>query len=359
MNRNINPPLRKATKGRRIIFVAEQRGGLDVFLPVIKKIKHTKKFNFFLFSDNANVFEFARQHRIACRRFTGISLEKIEGIIKKVNPDIIFTDTNNTDFSASIDKKFIKISKKLKIPTVSIIDSWVGLKPRFGSKLEYLPDNILAIDGKMKKHLIGMGINPSIIKVTGNPRFDKFSKFKREKEKKNLIVFYSQPLYGQKPNEVEIFKDIVSAIEKTHLNKEIMIKFHPAREENDKDRKKYDNIIENSTVIIKKAKKNITSESINKKAELIVGINSIALVDASFMGKRVISYQPGSNKKSDTLRSNTHGWSVAVYKKPSLLPILRDIFKKPVVPKEEFKEYTKNNSTSKVISFVNDILIKK
>jgi len=344
-------------KSIKIIFSAEQRGGFDVFLPVLKKIKHSKKFQPFLFSNNANVFEFAKQHHISCKRLNNPSVKKIVGIVKKINPDIILTDTNNTDVSVSIDKKFIKTAKKLHIPTASIIDSWVDVKPRFGSTLEYLPDNILAIDNEMKKYLIGMGVNPAIIMITGNPRFDKFFKINTVKENKKLIAFYSQPLYEQKPNEVEIFKDIVGAIEKTYPDKEVMIKFHPSREDNDKDRKKYDNIIKNSTLKIKKATANMASESITKKASLVIGINSIALVDASLTGKRVISYQPGMSKKSDTLRSNTHGWSIPVYKKSSLLPVLRDIFAKPVSPKKEFEKYTKNNSTDKVVGFISNIVI--
>lgn len=344
---------------KKIIFVAEQRGGFDVFLPVIKKIQKISRFKFFLFSDNANVFDFAKQNHIACRRLANPTLEKIETIIKRINPDIIFTDTNNTDFKSSIDKKFIKSAQKINIKTASIIDSWVGLNQRFGSKLDYLPDTILAIDEEMKRHLIGMGISPRIIEVTGNPRFDKFFKINKAKENKKLIVFYSQPFYGKKPNEVEIFKDIVSAIEKTHPDKEVMIKFHPAREENSKGRRKYDNIIKSSSVKIKKAKKNANHQHIAKKAGLIIGINSIALVDASLMGKRVISYQPGMSKKSDALQSNIHGWSIPVYKKPMLVPALEDIFKKPTGPEEDFKKYTKNKSTNKVVNFIRKTLKKR
>lgn len=343
----------------KIIFVAEQRGGFDAFLPVIKKIKNNKKFKLFLFSDNSNVFEFAGQNHILCTRSANLTSEKIKGIIKRINPDIIFTDTNNTYFNVSIDKKFIKIAKELKIPTVSIVDSWVALKPRFGPKLEYLPDNILVTDNEMKKRLIGMGISSAIIEVTGNPRFDKFFKVKRSKENKKLIVFYSQPLYGKKPSEVEIFKDIVAAIEKTYTDKEILIKFHPARERNEKERKKYDNIIKKSKLKIKKNKKNTASENIVQKAGLVIGINSIALVDSSLMGKRVISYQPGIGKKSDALKSNRHGWSIPVYKKSLLTSALQDIFKKPIDLKREFKKYTKNNSTNKVINFVEKILNQK
>ena len=343
----------------KIIFSAEQKGGFDIFLPVIKRIQNNKKIDVFLFLDNKKIYEFAKKQKIECNLLANTSQKKINGIVKKINPDIVFTDTNDTDFDFSIDKKFIKSAKKFNKPTVSIIDFWVNYKERFGEKLEYLPDNILAIDRKMKEDLSSIGIPANIIKITGSPRFDKFFEIKKTKEKKNVIVFYSQPLFEKKPNEIEIFRDIISALEKIYPEKEIIIKFHPTREGNKKDRKKYDTIIKNSILKIKKAEKNIEAEDLSKKAELVIGINSVALIDAVLMGKRVISYQPGRNKKSDFLVSNEYRWSLPVYRKEKLFFALQNIFKKPFIKKNEIKKYTKNNSTNKVISFINNILIKK
>jgi len=342
----------------KIIFVIEQRGGFDFLLPVIKKIQNSKEFAVFLFLNNKNVCQFAKKQKIRYRILINPSLEAINKIIKKINPDIILTDTNNTDFSFSIDKKFLLAAKKLDKPTISIIDSWVNYKERFGEKLEYLANNLLVIDKEMKKSLKSIGIPSNIIRITGSPRFDKFSNIKNTKEKKNLIVFYSQPLFKSKSNEVEIFKDIVSVLEKEYQKKEIIIKFHPTREENKKDKKKYDGIIKNSILKIKKAKKNIEAEDLSKKAELIIGINSMALIDSALMGKRVISYQPGINKKDDLLLSNKYNWSFPVYKKEDISSVLQDIFKKPLIKKDALKKYTKNNSTDKVITAISDILEK-
>src|SRR3989344_7341204 len=96
-------------KGKlNIIFVAEQRGGFDALLPVIKKIQHDKMWKAYLFLDNKNIYGFAKQQRIECSLLIDASLKKIEGIIKKIHPDIIVTDTNDTDFDGSMDKKFLK-----------------------------------------------------------------------------------------------------------------------------------------------------------------------------------------------------------------------------------------------------------
>jgi len=137
----------------KIIFLTEQIGGFDVFLPVIKKIQNNKKFSVSVFLDNKNIYKFAKKQKIKCQYLPNYSLEKIEKIIKIVNPDIIFVDTNNTDLNLSISKKFIKTAKKMNKKTVSIIDFWTNYKERFGKKLEYLTDTVLVIDKEMKKHL--------------------------------------------------------------------------------------------------------------------------------------------------------------------------------------------------------------
>ncbi|MDO8530047.1 MAG: hypothetical protein Q7S10_01370 [bacterium] len=309
-----------------------------------------------MFLDNKNTYEFAERQSIECKFLADASPQNIRGIIKKINPDIIFTDTNDTDFSVSIDKQFLKAGRKFNKSTISIVDSWIDYRGRFGAQLEYLPGSILAIDQKMKHDLIAMGISKDIIEITGSPRFNKFSTIKKAREKKNMVVFYSQPISGRKINEVEIFRDIVSVMEKTHPKKDIIIKFHPTREASTKHREKYDAIIKHSTLKIKKAKKNTNAEDISKKAELVMGINSIALVDAALMGKKVVSYQPGIDKKDDSLMSNARGWSLPVYQKEKLASVLRDVFKKPVILKHEIEKYTKNGSTGKVINCITNML---
>lgn len=338
-----------------ILFSAEQVGGVDALLPVIKKIQKNKRFKFALFFDNKNIYKYAKKKNIKnLRLFVNPSLNRIEEVIKKENPDVFFTDTNNTEFKDSIDKKIIKISKSIGKPSVSIVDAWMNYKERFGEKLEYLSDYILVIDEEMKNDLENIGISSNIIKITGSPRFDKFSKIKKTKEEKNLIVFYSQPYISEEFSEVDVFKDIVEVVENNYPKKEIIIKFHPSREKN---RDKYDYIIKSSRLVIEKAKNDAKSDNLTKKAELIIGINSIALFDAALMGKKVFSYQPGKNTENDVLRSNYYGWSTPAYKKERIAGILKNIFEgKNKFATKLREEYTKNRSTEKVFNLLKTIL---
>lgn len=344
---------------RKIIFVAEQQGGIDIFSPVINVIKKDKKFSYILFSDNQHICDQAKEQKIKYSKLIDSSITKLKKIIQEENPDIVFTDTSEKKFDLSTDKKFINIARRLRKPTISIVDSWMNYKERFGEKLKFISDNILAIDKEMKNDLQKIGIERNVIKITGSPRFDKFSKIKNIKKTKNLIIFNSQPIpQKEKLNEVEIFKDIVETLEKIHPSKKIIITFHPTREISKKDKEKYDSIIKGSKLMIGKAKNNKKTNYLNKTAELVTGICSMALFDAALIEKRVLSYQPGKDIKNDKLQSNKYGWSVPVYKKEYLFKTIENMLKrKAPIGKKQRSEYTQNNSTQKVINFINTIKI--
>ncbi|MCX6723789.1 MAG: polysialyltransferase family glycosyltransferase [Candidatus Staskawiczbacteria bacterium] len=349
--------MRKIEK-KYIIFVAEQAGGIDVFFPVIERIQNDGKFEFALFLGNKDIYEYAEKKGIKNLHLSvGFSVQEVEDIIEKENPDLFITDTNNTELEDSLDKKIIKASKDAGRPAISIVDSWINYGERFGKKLEFIPDSILVIDGEMKGDLEKIGIPSDIIKIVGNPRFDKFSDIKKTREEKNLIVFYSQPFSSKGMSEVDVFKDIVDVLDKRYPEKKIIIKFHPSRE---KDKDKYDSIIKDSKLSIEKLKGDVNADALTQKAELIMGMHSMALFDAALMGKKVLSYQPGKDATSDTLRSNVYGWSVPVYKKEDILGVIESVLKGKVLSeKRQRTKYTKNKSADKVASLIEHILENK
>ncbi len=338
----------------KIIFAAQDAGGFDALLPVFQLIKKKRNYKVFLFLAGKSR-KTAESLKIKYINADNFSIQDVEKIIEKEHPNLIFTATS---FGFSIEKRFILSAKKKNVLAISIVDFWSNCKIRFGDNLEYLPNYILAVDEKMKKEMITEGISESRIFITGNPRFDRFSNIKGSKGNNDTTVFYSQPfseLSDKRLNEIEIFKDIVKALEKIYPQKEIIVKFHPA--ENNKN--KFGEIIKNTDLKIKIEKK-LETYDLNKKAGLIMGINSMVLFDAALMGKKVLSYQPGEKKENDVLQSNVYGWSVPVYKKTELLPKIKNILKEKFpTGGEQRTKYTKNKSTEKVINFIEGILKRK
>ncbi len=348
-------------KKNRIIFVIEQRGGLDAFLPVIEKLKG-EDFCVGLILEKKNAKKLYCPRGIKLIILDKPSLETIERVINKEKPSVIFTDTNDTDFDHSITKKAVRAGKEKSIPTLGLVDYWANYKYRFNKKFIFLPDYILAVDGKMADDLAKeLEISRSRVVVLGSPRFERLSTVKRKSKKDDsLAVFFSQPFSSNScegEGEVKVFSDIVDALEKDGHIRKIVIKFHPTRE---KKTKKYDKIIKKSQL---KFEKDMDSDSLQLalKSGIIAGMSSMSLFDAALLRKRVLSYQPGKSKKNDTLMSNVLGFSDAVYKKEGLFRAVKKLYsKKKTNRKKDFlKEYIKNNSSGKIINFMKKITKKK
>lgn len=336
----------------KVIFAIEQKGGLDAFLPVIKKLQ-TKKYSVIVIFSNKIFNKFFKNRKVKKIIALNNSLLRIGEIIKREKPVFIFTDTNDTDFNYSLTKKTTMVAKKNNIPVFSFIDYWSNYKKRLNKNKTFLPDHVLVVDKKMKDGLIHeTGIKQDRVFVCGNPRFDNLLKKNNVKEDKTLVVFFSQPFskdHKEGAEEVRVFSDIVEALEKIGYVKKIIIKFHPTREKNTK---KYDNIIRKSSL---KFYKNTLSDpfALALKSGLIVGMDSTMLFESSLMGKKVLSYQPQKSKKNDTLMSNFLGLSKVAYRKEDLFGSIKKLYSDDSVRifKKKRKKYVNIDSSEKIIKF--------
>jgi len=345
----------------KIIFAAQDPGGFNTILPVIKKLKKNKEFLLKIILANQSR-DIAKNQGINYQNGNHLTERMIAQIFKKESPNLVFTATSD---GYSLEKKIIKLARKQKIKTITIIDFWANYKLRFSDpgteNLAYLPDYILIIDKLMKKEMTNQGFESKKIVVTGNPFFDTFSTLNGSCQKEKIISFFSQAyseLYkkGEKrsgcSNEIQVFGDVVEVLEEFQPKIPLKIKFHPRA----KKLNKFDKIIKDSKLNISIEKK-MSAESLIKESKLIIGINSMVLFQAAMMNKPVLSYQPGL-KKQDPLISNRLGLSQAVYNKKNLYSALKNIFsdRKNKKNRELIKKYTQNNSTQKVINFITNIL---
>ena len=320
---------------RSIILVAEDRGGYDALLPVAEKIRKLKDFSVELVLAG-RASEFAK-----CKK-----IKHLKGINPKGKPDIILLGTSGSN--TSIDKKIIQSAKVSNIPTISFVDFWSNYNLRFGESGEFLPNYILAIDQRMKRELnmyLDKVKKRAEIVVTGSPRFDRIN----YSSSGSHVIFYSQPLKGY---EVKIFKDIVGGLEKFYPFEKVLLKLHPS----EKNEEKFLRIIKRSKLQIKiEIKQSV--EQLNKKANLVIGADSMALFISCLMGKKTISYQPGKSEQNDFLASNEYGWSVPAYTKGELFSALLAARKKKSRKRESFEQYTRNDSAQKVVDFIKKLLI--
>lgn len=336
----------------KIIFVAQDIGGFNALLPVIKKLKKKKKFLLkTILSDQAR--NTAKKNRINCQDGQKLTNKELAQLLKKECPDLIFTATS---IGESIEKRITKITKAQKMKTIALIDFWANYKPRFSS----LPDYILVIDRIMKKEMIENGFDPRKLIIVGSPVFDNFSRlFAVQKEE--IISFFSQPL-SELPkkrgkvywgyDEIQVFEDLVDCLEKLQFKIPIKVKFHPRTKKLDK----FDKIIKNSKLRISIERK-LSAEGLIKRSKIVIGIGSVVLFQAALAGKDVLSYQPNL-KRRDPLVSNRLGISTAVYKKKNLYPVLKKMISARPQKKnlKVIERYTQNKSTQKVINFIQEVI---
>lgn len=348
----------KGNKNKRILFVAQDPGGFNSLVNVIKNLQKNKlDAKVFLANESRQIAEKNRIKYIDC---TNKGEAEINEIINTFNPDLIFTATS---MGMSLEKKALSWAKANRVKSIAIIDFWSNYKIRFSTPgtddLKYLPDAICVIDEYMKKEMITRGFKKENLFVTGNSFFDTLKKVKNEKEK--YILFASQPFseaaakdkkFADKPafDEVKIFSDIENALRESGNKLPILISFHPR----EKKRDKFDKIIFKSKLKIKKAKKD--TAQLFSGAKLVIGINTMILFQAVLAGKKVVSYQPGIRKEFDPLISNHLKLSLPTYSYNDLLKILKRGQLTGKNNKKTIDKYLKNKSAEKAINVINKIL---
>jgi hypothetical protein len=359
----------------RILFAAQDPGGCDAIVPVIKNLSKSKKNNICcLVSGKAkDVLAKLNVPFIYAESFDN---KKVESELKRFNPDAIVTGTS---FGLSTDKLALEAGKKDGIPTISIIDYWANYWARFKdpSGTVLMPDKICVIDAIMKDEMIKEGFYPKSIVITGNPRFDsfgqkekvknvlaKFGKDKGNKLKKQTnenILFISQPFselenqdqkIGIGYTEFDALSGIIDVLK--DINKENNIRFRVVIRPHPKENPgKFSEIVrKNKELRIKVDAKSDLSKAMYE-ARLIIGMSSMVLFQAAMERKEVVSYQPDVKKDLNIL--DKLNISKTIKTKKHLYQRIREVLLSKnvsAVNKRIIHTYTKNNSTKKMIDII-------
>ncbi len=191
----------------KALAVCNHPGGARAILPVIKEFidkDDSLEFDIFLTINSLNIFKgFKKNIKI----FMLTEIFDKSKIVNLTFESYIFA-LASTSISGNLEKEFIKLLRKRKIPTFSVLDHWCDYKNRFGFDLEAVPDIIFAPDSNAKNSLLNMGINSSRIVISGHPAFDNFPELRnsfslKDKakilntlglESSNFITFSSEPV---------------------------------------------------------------------------------------------------------------------------------------------------------------------
>jgi hypothetical protein len=239
------------------------------------------------------------------REFEFTELESIQNIEEL---KLVVVGTSLGDPEESLDKRILEEARKLKVPSVAVVEHWSWYRKRFEtSNGLLLPDYIVVNDKFAQKEAVSEGLPSSRLKPLGNPFLERLSlgnpdtrKIGAESKKKlglppkkRIVLFVSEELkstfkVGTEDylgyDEYQVLNEIKSALlPRDHL----VIKSHPAE-----DSTKYASFLDDRTSHLDSC----SVEELRCIADVVVGMASMLLLELAVFRNDVISFRPNARK---------------------------------------------------------------
>lgn len=284
------------------LFVFSDPGGAKSVLSIAHELQHCGEKNLTVLSDRR--YDFYNDFGV---NVINCNLELIHQKIEKDPPEYVFTGTS---YTSTIEIETLKIAAEKKVKSYAFVDHWTNIKKRFLLKdhLHY-PNELWLIDSKASKIALTEGVPEEIIKVTGNPYYKFIQKWNSSISRKNmadklnleltdkskLILYAPEPFsniggvekFGFDENTV--LKILIASLKDITSSVILLVKPHPNQKI-----KLLEEVISNYSA----GNKNITLVNFSQTndliyhSDLIVGISSNILIEASIMGKNILRFCP-------------------------------------------------------------------
>ena len=276
---------------KKILVVTHDAGGAEVIAAFVKR--HAKKMQFRVYAAGPSVKVFKRLSLPT--RLIKDTKASIHAAVEK-NTDVDMALLPMPGWMTKIEIRALEEAKKAGLKAVVYIDSWIRYKERFGyaekNWRQNLPDEFWAGDNYALK--LAKKAYPKIpVRFVRNEYFEAIKKrykiLKKEspnKTKTPVILFLSAPELTSR----DIFEELIAHL--VHTSRHVLrVRFHPAD-----DTKRYDKIIKQHKVVRveKSTEKDIVRDI--ARARIVIGTETVAMVAAVLVGKKVISILPKRQK---------------------------------------------------------------
>jgi hypothetical protein len=281
------------------------------------------------------------EHRVLTSENLGEALADSfgDGAVKLV---LAGTSANDMNW----EKLFVARAREVGLPSLAVLDHWSNYRLRFADeegRLRFVPDKIAIMDRRARKEMITEGFQAETLVVTGHPAFDDlrawkcgFTEEKRQAiraeagvdSRGQLITFVSQPISTvcrtdeSSPlylgyDEREVLALVLNGLQRLQDGRApitVAVRPHP-REDPAWVRQ-----VARGRVGLMLATQGHSRDWV-LAADLVVGMDSVLLMEACYLGCLVLSVQPRL-RTHDSLPTNASGHSKAVYDTASVLPAL-------------------------------------
>lgn len=231
------------------------------------------------------------------------SLDELRALWRKDPADALITGTSHYEpFEAHL----WRISAEFNAPSLAVIDYWSNLAARFA---EGLPDTVGIIDETQREPLMALGFRDII--VTGHPALAEITPLPflpNDSLRPVSILFVSERIAedvaeGFNPSqgfdEIDVFNLTFAACNAVAADRPVTltVKFHPYNDPNHFfDRVMTEKARSNLSLVFVAGREPI--RPLIQDSDLVLGVASVALIEAALLGRPVVSVQPNLSREN-------------------------------------------------------------
>ncbi len=318
----------------RVLAVCGDAGGAAALAPVVLKLREHPDVHVELWAYGPGV-EVMRARMIKANVISaGADANALDAIWSSFDPDVLLAASSVNEYE--FEKKFTRLARSRRVPSLVVVDSWTSYGTRFGPRageFDALPDLIAVPDSRSREEWIAAGVSEERLVVTGQPAFDalaeikdSFSAERRAQVRESLgvktgewlAVFLSQPIRQLTKSEnaryifpgydqYDVFSRLVELLHREASARRrpgvLVVRPHPRETEApDAQPGREVRIVHDRLLDVRETM---------LASDLVIGMASIALVEACYLGCPALSLQPGA-LYPEAVASNIAGVSASV-----------------------------------------------
>ena len=296
-----------------ILFCATDAGGMRNILPVFDLIEKKKHLKARLIASDATV-SFLQDRIDQYELLTFLDDKDAKNYLSRTSPSSIICGTTRY---LSPERLLTKGARELGISAVAVLDEWFNYRRRFDDRsgdLAYLPNIVCCQDKQAKQESVNEGIPENVLHVTGSPslsdlttRAEGFAKTPptipyplHKFPDYYSIIFISETHandYGESPGdsgplgnflgytENTVRHDLFNVLTELEVPFLVVEKAHPSAGSSPVSRPGDKNV---RWICLKE----VDLWSLLWHSNLVIGMRSMALLEAKVLGCSAISYQP-------------------------------------------------------------------
>lgn len=325
---------------KKIVAICGDPGGANAVAPVIEllRIENIVSVGAYAYLQAATLW---KERNLNFHEIAGdIPDSAIIEILGTGKANLLLCGTSVNRFE--LEKRFIAFARKLSLPSLAVLDFWSNYALRFSDDegvLAYLPDRIAVMDQTALDEMVADGVDRSRIVITGHPAWDNLAEHGNrfgadEKariraalgigENDWLVVYASQPpTFSDDSAESDVppWQD---------RSKAVLALLHALQEISRKQRRKAFLLIRphprESADIYREIKcdpiriildRHADAHALMMSADLVVGMNTMFLVESSLLARPTLSIRLGMPLPDD-FPPNRSGLVRAIYHEEAL-----------------------------------------